>query len=196
MRASQLLEPPGLLGRILLPLMLPCSCFFFVVVVCFVLFFAGRVWGVRRGLQSSALGPSRSEHRTGAPAASVPEGVVIPADAEQGALGVRVRCRGQTRSTTRPPNPSFRDGWPLPPWPLLGGALTGDPAANVGAPQAPCNPVGQILEAVSSGTVVAQFGMANALNLTFRGRPGVNSHLLGLRGLFTGSSPTKHNSLI
>lgn len=84
-------------------------------------------------------------------ACCVREGVVIPADAEQGALGVRVRCRGRTRSTTRPPNPSFRDGWPLPPWPLLGGALTGDAAANVVAPQAPCNPV---LQADSRGCVL------------------------------------------
>lgn len=47
-----------------------------------------------------------------------------------------------------------------------------------------------------AGAVVAQFGATPALNLTFRGQHGVNSYLRGLRGLFTGSPPTKHNSLI
>lgn len=87
------------------------------------------------------------------------------------------------------------------------GALAGGAAANLGAPWAPCTLVGQIPEAGCRGrpvsaqraravAVAAQYGTATALNLTFRGRPGANSHLWGLQGLFTGSSPTKHNSLI
>lgn len=105
-RACQLLEPPGLLGRILLPLMLPCV-FFIVCLFCFVFCRSG-LGSAKRLAELSVRAFEVGAQDWGA--CCVREGVVIPADAEQGALGVRVRCRGQTRSTTRPPNPSFRDG--------------------------------------------------------------------------------------
>lgn len=107
MRASQLLEPPGLLGRILLPLMLPCVfSIFFLFCFC------------RSGLGSATRLAELSVRalEVGAQdwgACSIRGGVVIPADAEAGALGVRVRGRGRVRSSTRPAKPSLREGWPL-----------------------------------------------------------------------------------
>ena len=63
-------------------------------------------------------------------------GIAIPADAEQGALSARVRGRGGRRGTAGPLNPSLWAGRPL-----LGGALAGGTAVNVGPVPAPCDPI-------------------------------------------------------
>lgn len=72
--------------------------------------------------------------------------IVIPTDAKQGALSARVHGASRTHSTTRDLN--LRSG-------MAGRSLPGRcAAANLGAPRAPSDPVGQIPKAGSSGRPV------------------------------------------
>lgn len=102
MTASQLLEPRGLLGGAAFspansPFIDPASCFFAV-----------RVQGMRRGLQSSALGPPRSAHTAGTPIGSA-RGVDSDSGGPRAGRAGRACTRGwsRARGTIRSSNP-----WP------------------------------------------------------------------------------------